>query len=357
MKSVFQVNTVYQLFITINMRLHNIPTGEVDLVVTDHTPSLATYIDGLKESHLFSKIYYVKSLEFNRWFWGQNNDNKDKIFYEAEKALGRVFSEPKIDYSKYQFIYLANLDAYSKFVYRVYPNLQIRLIEDGASVCTNDWKRACERWNYIEGFNKVYDDVDKLYLYTPELMFVNLGYEMEKLPKVPQNDVEIIKLYNKIFSYDVSFKFPKFVFLEEPFAADNIKNNDLELMAMISQNVGYENFFIKTHPRNIENRSKKLGLGIQKETPWPFELMLMNNMNEDVTYITIDSGALISTRAIFEKDIKTMFLYKIVKGDTRNIAKQEFIQYMDKFCDIYKSKNLFVPYSEYEMEKMLLCLK
>ena len=59
-------------------------------------------------------------------------------------------------------------------------------------------------------------------------------------------------------------------------------------------------------------------------------------MKENITYITIDSGALISTRAVFEEDVKTMFLYKIVKGDTRNIAKQEFVQYMDKFCKLYK---------------------
>lgn len=357
MKSVFQINTVYQLFITINMRLHNIPSGEVDLIVTDHTPVLRTYIEGLKKSHLFKNIFFVKSLEFNNWFWQIHNDNKDKTFYDAENALKRVYSDPQIDYSKYENIYLANLDAYSKFVYHVYSHLNIYLIEDGASICTNDWKRACERWNYIKDFNKVYEDVKKLYLYSPELMCVNLEYEMEKLPKIPQNDGDVIRIYNKIFSYDTSFKFPKFVFLEEPFAADKIQNNDLELMAMISKQVGYDNFFIKTHPRNIENRSKKLGLGKQKETPWPFELMLMNNMKDDITYITIDSGALISTRAIFQEDVKTMFLYKIVKGDTRNIAKQEFIQYMDKFCELYKSKNLLVPYSEYEMEKMLMCLK
>ena len=357
MKSVFQINTVYQLFITINMRLHNMPEGECDLIVTDHTPALITYIEGLKESHLFNKVFYVKSLKFNKWFWGIHNDNKDKIFYDAENVLNGVLERAEIDYSKYDFIYLANLDAYSKFVYHVYTHLKIRLIEDGASICTNDWKSACEKWNYIEGFNKVYENVDKLYLYSPELMCIDLGYKMERLPKISLNNAEIIRVYNRIFSYDTSFRFPKFVFLEEPFAADNIKNNDLELMTMISKQVGYDNFFIKTHPRNIENRSKKLGIGKQKETPWPFELMLMNNMKENITYITIDSGALISTRAVFEEDVKTMFLYKIVKGDTRNIAKQEFVQYMDKFCKLYKSRNLLVPYSEYEMEKMLICLK
>ncbi len=357
MKSVFQINTVYQLFITINMRLHNIPCGQSDLIVTDHTPALITYIEGLKRSNLFENVFYVKSLEFNKWFWSIHNDNKDKAFYDAENALDRVLTDTGINYNNYDYIYLANLDAYSKFVYKVYNQLKICLIEDGASICTNDWKKACEKWNYIKGFNQVYEDIEKLYLYSPELMCVNLGYKMEKLPKIPKDNAEILELYNNIFSYDTSFKFPKFVFLEEPFAADNIKNNDLELMAIISEQVGYDNFFIKTHPRNIENRSQKLGLGKQGETPWPFELMLMNNMKEDITYITIDSGALISTRAIFEEDVKTMFLYKIVKGDTRNIAKKEFIQYMDKFCELYKSKNLLVPYSEYEFKEMLMCLK
>lgn len=356
MKSVFQINTVYQLFITVNMRLHNIPEGDVDIIVTDHTPALRGYVSGLQKSGLFENVFYLESLVFNQRFWGVHNDNKVEFYMNANEELRTVFSEPYINYKDYDNLFVANLDAYTKFIYNQYPHLKIYLIEDGASICTNDWRGATLKWNYIPGFNKVYDNVEKLYLYSPELMCVDLGYSMQKLPLINQDDNEVITLYNQIFNYDESFEFPDFVFLEEPFVADNIKNNDLELMRIISEEVGYDNFFIKAHPRNTINRSAQLGLAKQANTPWPFELMLMNNANKNTTFITIDSGALISTRAVFKNDVKTMFLYKIVKGPTRNIASKEFIEYMDKFCELYKSKNLLVPQTNDEFRIMLRCL-
>lgn len=339
------------------MRLHNIPEGEVDIIVTDHTPVLANYVDNLEKCGLFHQVFYVESLVFNREFWTTHNDNKAEFFYDSKNKLKKVCSIPQIDYSQYDNLYVANLDAYTKFVYRENNKLKIYLIEDGASVCTNDWRKATLKWNYIEGFNQVYDKIENLYLYTPELMCIDLGYKMTKLPGIDQNDKQVVTLYNKIFNYDSSFSFPKFVFLEEPFYADKIKNNDLELMKIISDEVGYNNFFIKSHPRNGVNRAKKLGLAQQAETPWPFELMLMNSRKKDGVYITVDSGSLISTRAIFEQDVKTIFLYKIIKGPTRNIAVKEFETYMDKFCENYKSKNLLVPQNIDELKMMLNCLK
>lgn len=356
MKSVFQINTVYQLMISINMCIHQIPDGDLDIIVTDHTPILIEYMDTLRNSGLFNKVFYVESLAFNNRFWQTDNSSKADFFYDSKRELSQTLMEAQVDYSEYQVLYLANLDAYSKCIYHVYPHLRINLIEDGASVCTNDWKTITLRWNYIKGFNKIYDVVEKLYLYTPDLMCVDLGYPMVKLPEIDADNAKTLELYNYIFKYDHSFAYPQFVFLEEPFVADDLKNNDLELMKIISEEVGYENFFIKTHPRNTDNRSKALGIAQQKETPWPFELILMNNIKSNSIYITVDSGALISTRTLFHQDVKTMFLYKIIKGPTHKVACGEFINYMDKFCQKYSSKNLLIPRSINELRTMLKLL-
>ena len=357
MKSIFQINTVYQLFITINMRLHNIPQGTADLIVTDHTPVLRNYIENLSKCGLFSCVFYVESLVFNQQFWKIHNDDKAEFFYNSFYKLQNVVSIPQIHYKEYENLYVANLDAYTKFVYKENPHLNIYLIEDGAAVCTSNWKETTKRWDYIKGFNEVYDNVSGLWLYTPDLMCVDLGYEMYQLPKIDRNQKEVLEVYNRIFSYNTKWKFPKFVFLEEPFYADNIINNDLELMKIISDEVGYENFFIKTHPRNLYNRSFALGLAQQKDTPWPFELMYMNSIHDYTVYITVDSGALISTRAIFENDNVTMFLHKIIKGPTRNFGNKEFKEYMNKFYEKYKSKNLLIPETDDEFRIMLKCLK
>ena len=79
MKTLFIVNTVYQLMMAINMRMHNIPNNESDLVVSDHTQSLKDYIENLKKSNLFSNVFYHESLNFNKYFWAIPNNKKENI--------------------------------------------------------------------------------------------------------------------------------------------------------------------------------------------------------------------------------------------------------------------------------------
>ena len=74
------------MFITINMRLNGLPEGKVDLVVSDHTPILKSYITNLADSGLFENIYYIKSLEFNNYFWGVPNEKKWMHFLIAHQS-------------------------------------------------------------------------------------------------------------------------------------------------------------------------------------------------------------------------------------------------------------------------------
>ena len=343
------------MFITINMRLNGLPEGKVDLVVSDHTPILKSYITNLADSGLFENIYYIKSLEFNNYFWGVPNEKKMDAFFNCTSKLKRALTLPAINYGEYDNLYTANLDAYTKCLYKKFPNLNIYQIEDGAASCSTDWKKISQRWNYIEGFNKIYDDVKALYLYSPDLMCFESSIPKIQLPKIHRS-VEVIELFNKIFDYK-KVDFPKFVFVEQSFQVDNIKNNDLEFMQITMDTVGYHNLYVKTHPRNTINRSFVYGLSKMRNEIVPFELMLLNCEKNNSVFITIDSGSLISPRVIFDDDIKTILLYKAVIGKTHNHNNKEFSIYMDKFCNKYKSPNLMIPYSLKEYICMLTHLR
>lgn len=355
MESVFQVNTVYQLFITINMRLHHIPEGIVDIIISDHTPALKTYIQGLQKSGLFRNVFYIKSLEFNNYFWGIPNEQKSLVFQNSTSALRRVYAEPTCDYGRYSALYTANMDAYTKFVHKNYPQVEIFQIEDGASVCSTDWKKITEKWNYIDGFNTIYDDIKKLYLYSPDLMGFHYPAPMEKLPKV-NKEPETIHIFNDIFQY-TPIDFPRFVFVEQSFQVDQIKNNDLAFLQATFDIVGYENLYIKPHPRNTIHRPFAYGLSPRKADSVPFELMLLNNVRDDTVYITVDSGSLISPRVIFEEDVLTILLYKAITGKSHIHGANEFSDYMDKFVEQYKSPQLLIPGSLEEYRCILLHLK
>ena len=349
MRAVFQINTVYQLFIAINMCLHHIPDGIIDIIVSDHTPALKKFIPTLKNSGLFHQVFWVESLVFNHYFWGIPNNQKAEVFYNTN-ALKRVKIEPACDYSQYDALYTANLDAYTKFLHKAYPRMSIYQIEDGASVCSTNWKAISSKWNYIDGFNNIYDDVKNLYLYSPEFMRFQYPAPLKKLPNIAKTK-EVIDLYNYIFQY-IPIEFPRFVFIEQSFQADNIKNNDLDFLYSTFDIVGYQNLYVKPHPRNTVNRPFFYGLCASKDDSVPFELMLLNNKRDDVVYITVDSGSLISTRVIFEENVMTIFLYNAIIGKSHIHGADDFFHYMEQFVEYYQSPKLLVPGSleEYKCE-------
>lgn len=344
MRAAFQINTVYQLFITINMKLHNIPDGPTDIIVSDHTPALKTFVENLKKCGLFEKVFYVRSLEFNSFFWGLPNEAKPDAFRRCHESLKRVSSEPHIDYGIYDRLYTANLDAYTKFIHKEYPKMEICQIEDGAAICAVDWQTITKRWNYIEDFNKIYCDVKELYLYSPDLMGFQYPAPMIKLPGI-ERAPEVVQLFNMVFHYQ-PIEFPRFVFIEQSYQADKIKNNDLAFLQSAFDIVGYENLYIKPHPRNTIHRPFSYGLSKKMDDSIPFELMVLNNQYSsrgDLVYMTVDSGALISARMIFEDNRKMIFLYKAISGPTRAHGGKEFSEYMDRFIEKYADENLFAP--------------
>ena len=149
-------------------------------------------------------------------------------------------------------------------------------------------------------------------------------------------------MYNDIFQYK-KVNFPRFTFIEQSFQVDGIYNNDLEFMQATFDIVGYRNLYIKPHPRNTINRPFAFGLSKCIDDSVPFELMLLNCSNTDSVFITVDSGSLISSRVIFNSDIKTIFLYKAITGKTHIHGSGEFTEYMNKFTEKYASPNLMIP--------------
>lgn len=354
MKSLYVVNTVYQLMMVINMRMHNIPEGDADILVSDHTPSLKGLIENLKKSRLFGNVFYHEGLTFNKYFWKLKDVDKEKAFYNAKEEISKVVNDSQVDYNQYSDIYLANLDAFFKFVKQSYPHLTYSIFEDGAGTCAVDWKTKLKRFNYIKGFNDVYDEIKALYIYSPDLMCVELGWDIKVLPKIAKSDKKVIEKFNLIFGFDPkSVNLPQIVFAEQAFQVDNIVNNDMEFMQAIYDVVGFDNLYIKTHPRNTVNRPFIQGLTKQDDLKIPFELLLLNCDTSKTIFVTVSSGSLISPWVIFDEEITTIFLYKAIRGGINLPTVDKFGEYLDKMVEKYKCKNLYIPKSLQEFKFVL----
>lgn len=355
MKVLFSVNTVYQLMMVVNMRMHNIPNAEADIVVSDHTPILIEYVENIKNSKLFGSVFYHTSLEFNKYFWALPSDKaKADAYKNSKNEISQYVKDSGIDYNAYTDVYLANADGYFKFVRNSFPHLKFTIFEDGAGTCAVNWKEKSKRWNFIENFNTIYDEIEDLYIYSPELMCVDLGYKIHVLPKIDNKDKQTIGVFNKIFGFDPkSIKLPRVVFAEQAFQVDRIKNNDMDFIEATYDVVGYNNLYIKTHPRNTINRSFIQGISKQDDIKIPFELLLLNCDIEKTIFVTISSGSLISPWVVFDANIITIFLYKAIKGDINLPTIDKFREYLDKLVEKNACKKLYVPKSLTEYKYIL----
>lgn len=346
---IFFVNTVYQLFLVINMKLQNVVEGEADLVVSNHTPSLKQYLSNLKNSGLFRKLFYKDSLSIVTNFWQATEADKREAFYKIERDC----KKGEIDFTEYDALYTANFSVYINAIYYSFPHMSVYFYEDGASVCAVDWRKSFSKYSYIHGFMSIFDHISGVYLNSPELMSVDLGWPLIQLPKIEKSDTQVRKIYNSIFQYDGSFHFPPFVFVEQSFQVDNVTNNDLDFMQAACDIVGYDNFLVKAHPRNTVNRPFETGCSRKIECVLPFELLLLNSQPDETVFITVSSTSLISPWVLFGEKPRTILLYKAVTGGINISAIDQYDVYLDRFVKKYQCRELMVPQSMNEYRKML----
>ena len=115
---------------------------------------------------------------------------------------------------------------------------------------------------------------------------------------------------------------------------------------------------MKAHPRNTVNQPFRLGYSKQRDSNFPFELVLLNHDIEESTFITVSSGSLISPWVIFDIKPSTIFLYKAIQGPINlPLMNEAFVEYMDKFTAKYACNKMLVPRSfnefRYELRKLV----
>ena len=79
-KVLLVVNSVYQLFTAVHMKRSILAKKEADLLVTDVTSVLHTYIPRLKETGLFAQVIFGKTKEWNQKYAAAKGGTLDEAF-------------------------------------------------------------------------------------------------------------------------------------------------------------------------------------------------------------------------------------------------------------------------------------
>lgn len=351
--NLFIVNTMYQLINTINIAMTIEEKGRHDVLISDHTPALHGKLKDIESTGLFQNVYYAETIPYIEEVKKYPPSKIIKKFEESYKHIPAVLD---IDWPKYKKIYFANYDMFTRGLAHYYTDNSVEFIEydEGfGNYVTNFKDKDRMESNQYEGCTKLFRDVKIKYLYEPELVMYEDGLELRKLPKISKKNKPLVQKLNQAFNYNGEMIEEKCIFIEQPFLADNIKNNDIELIYHASQKLGFDNFSVRPHPRNPYNRAFRLGISKNNYSSTPWELIILNNDMKERILITVCSNAVLTPKMLFDEEVNVIMLYRLIKGKILWKETDVVIDFMQKFLDYYKDKNYMVPETMLHYDIML----
>ncbi len=178
-------------------------------------------------------------------------------------------------------------------------------------------------------------------------------YKKNKLRKFSPNDENDKKLLNAVFGYKGDAKKIdkyKVILIEESFSKDKKENiNDEELFNDVIKTVGSENVIIKHHPRVTKNRFKNCEV-LESNLPW--EIIQMNGNFKDKIFITISSGAVLSSKIWLEDCVKAYFCFNCVNKKPK-MLDENYMTFFAKMNNKFHPEMWIIPNSKFELLKFL----
>ena len=351
--SLVAVNSVYQLLTAVHMRRTILCDGETDLLLTDTTPKLMDYLPRLKETGLFRRVISAKTKELSRKYAVGSMEEISEGYRSIPSIFRWVLSDELDDYGA---IYFANFDTFMRMLACQYYDQPCAFVayEDGFSSYVINYLREDRAPvnRHSEG-RKIQDKVTGVLLYEPRLAMRGDALPNRALPKINRDDAALRELLNYFFDYRPPSERADFLFLEQSFRAEGLKNNDIELMRECRQTVGPGRFVVKPHPRNPENLPYQLGLTGKYTCDAPWELFLLNEDPAERTIITVCSNAALTGRLVFGMDMNTVMLYPLFQGKVLWQEDAVLKRYLRTFHRQFAGKNYYVPQTVYELRHIL----
>ena len=353
-KSLALVNSVYHLLTVVNLQ-HLAPPGEeTDLLVSDITPGLQDLIPRLGETGLFARVLPVGSKGLGERFPMDQEGPVARCLEEGEAHLRWALGE-ELE-GEYRRVLFPNFDWLARLLACRY-SCPFYWVEDGFSSYVIDFARPDRSAvNRHPLGARLGERTEAALLYEPRLAMRGDGRKNLPLPKLSRQDGALRELLNFVFAYHPPQDLPPFLFLEQSFRAENIRGNDLELMAQCQQAVGLGRFGVKSHPRNGDHLPQALGLSRKVDLSVPWELFLLNQEPPRPAVLTVCSNGALSGRLCLGLEDDTVMLYKLYTGKVLWKENQVLSRYLEAFRRQFAGRNYYVPETVFELRNVLKVL-
>ena len=255
--------TPYQLLVAAQVLAVYYPEAQADLIISDQMNNARRLWEQAKEVWPRGRVYYLEEKQLNRLARGKVLGNILEGA-AAPRRLLRRFLPLEGAYDVFLFSNISLMNQYLILGLKAEnPRLTWMLFEDGAetySPLVGSLVQSASLKVRLQLY--AVQQLKGAYLFHPETLDWKPACPVYKLPG--EYAPETLALLNRIFQYGRSqdrYDSPV-VFFEESYPCDGVDIGDLALVNRLAELVGKENIFVKTHPRNQENRFKKAGLSL-----------------------------------------------------------------------------------------------
>lgn len=319
MRTAFICYRGFQVLNCINFVYHNIreTKGSSDIYIIDEFFDDEAIANRLRETGLFNNVVFVK-------------DIPDRSF-SLNRHLGQMFPKKYLQYRldpekepASDYLQLVTC-GWNKFFVRYAEFLREKgirniFLDDGIVSYVGNM-RSNEYPGLIDKKLKAFLNkgpysikIDELYLNNVGQNQSNMVKRVLELPKLVTAEKELKELLNYVFSYNEKCLTEKFIFL------DQTKNKDFNMERLATKALIWEKianivpkreFVIRLHPHDMGKLDMPGLVFDKKRSLW--ELVCINEVNDEKVLIGYCSTALITPKFIFDLEPIIISLYKLIE--------------------------------------------
>ena len=344
-------------------------TCKADIVLSDFISEYESVKEGLRKTKLFDNVYEFPIRDCYK------DRRKNAIAFKCRQIYCELKGCCKKEIAQvvdngYDEVFFTNSHCYINTLIlklkKKNSELVVNIVDEGYSTYTNMRKNELFGFNQGRNFLRAVheffckeqhlsDIISNMYLMDKDLLCWEVPYNVISIPSVDiDNEQDFKEKINMTFSYKyaVDEYEEKHIFFEESFHVDNNQSDDLDLLELITKEVGKENMVIKLHPRSLCDRFSDKGYKVIKKSGGPWEVVAANmRIDEGKVLVTISSGAIVNTFLLFNKAFSSLFLYKC--SEVNWVKWEESVErFFEKFFEKYNRK-VYVPENKEELVKLL----
>ncbi|MBP3459449.1 MAG: hypothetical protein J6K58_09580 [Lachnospiraceae bacterium] len=349
------VSTPYHLLVFLFVKDALLTDDEVDLIVTDKTPSMEELYKSGRLEPYFHKVSFADGRKIKNPYKSAAITFWESFVHNGTTEV--IIDKPLPAYDKMYFASPGTPDEIVKEIAKTLikknRKLTFHRYEDGFASYT---KRPVHVINTPSGMSMYkalwhYDITEmerEILLFEPEMAEKNVDFEKIRIPQTPERISRITKMAEDIFRFKAQVPPQDIIFLGQ--GTENGSGNPetyQRLIRKLRDIAGNDNFVIKPHPRGTHDDFHG-ELHVYKDS-CPFELAIASGAMEEKTLISFYSTACVAGKLLFHSKCRIIFLYPLAE-DSFN-EKCDYEDYFSTFSRL--CENVYIARSWEDVERLI----